>query len=310
MKNAKIIALLIILSGVIVYLAFNGPVLIEKIQTQLESRPLFRLPVKTEIAKPKSEIAPAPAATSAAATAISAPEIPDYLIPSGFTRGQLSSYFQKIRISSVSPDSSWSDYPASLGIYSYIQKGESVNITGWKIKSNLRLFEISKSIDIYKTDGPFDETDIIFSQNGSLTIYGAKSPINRNIRLNKCTGYLNNFYDFNPDLPRNCPLIPKSEFQNLSGECQSYLYSLGSCRMPSVEFYNSLPGTAQGNACRAYLNTINYGSCFNKYRNDEDFLLNEWRLWIDASAFDIFDSQHDTVGLFDKEGKLVDQYIY
>lgn len=301
MKNAKIIILFVVFAGVILYLALNWQTLIERIQTQLEFRPLFKLPIKTEFAKTKSETAPA--ATSGAAIATSSLEIPDYLIPSGFTRAQLSPYFQKIRISR-------SGYPASLRIYSYIQKGESVNVTGWKIKSNRRSFEISKSVDVYRPDGGSGETDIILPQNGSLIIYSGKSPFNKNLRLNKCSGYLNNLYDFNPDLPRNCPSIQRAEFQNLFGECQSYLFSLGSCRMPDVEFYNSLPGTDQGNACRAYLNTISYGSCFNKYRDDEDFLLNEWWLWVDKNIFDIFDSQHDTVGLFDKEGKLADQYVY
>lgn len=308
MKNAKIIILFVVFAGVIIYLALNWQILIKKIQTQLEFRPLFRLPVKTEFAKPKGEAAPT--ATSVAAIATSAPEIPDYLIPLGFKREELSSYFQKIRISSISPVSQWSSYPASLRIYSYIQKGESINITGWKIKSNRRSFEISKSIDIYRPDGPFDETDIIFLQNSSLIIYGNKSPFNKNLRLNKCAGYLNNLYDFNPDLPRNCPLISRESYKNLSGECQSYVMSLGSCEIPSADDYNSFPGTDQGNACRTYLNTISYGNCFNKYRNDEDFLSNEWWLWVDKNTFDIFDYQHDTVGIFDKEGKLVDQYVY
>lgn len=86
--------------------------------------------------------------------------------------------------------------------------------------------------------------------------------------------------------------------------------SLGSCEIPSADNYNSFPGTDQGNTCRAYLNTISYGNCFNKYRNDGDFLLNEWWLWIDKNTFDIFDLRHDAVRLFDKEGKLVDQYVY
>ncbi|MEK7657959.1 MAG: hypothetical protein AAB366_02070 [Patescibacteria group bacterium] len=307
MKNAKIIMLFIVFVGVVIYLAFNWQILIKKIQTQLEFRPLFRLPVKTEFVKTKGEAAPM--ATSVAAIATSASEIPDYLIPLGFKREELSSYFQKIRISSVSP-SSWSSYPASLRLYSYIQKGESINITGWKIKSNQRSFEIFKSIDIYRLEGPFDETDIILPQNGSLTIYGAKNPFNKNLRLNKCSGYLNNLYDFNPDLPRNCPLISRESYKNLSGECQSYIMSLGSCEIPSADNYNSFPGTDQGNTCRAYLNTISYGNCFNKYRNDGDFLLNEWWLWIDKNTFDIFDLRHDAVRLFDKEGKLVDQYVY
>jgi len=84
---------------------------------------------------------------------------------------------------------------------------------------------------------------------------------------------------------------------------------LGGCKAVDYSFYNSLlTGTSEGNICRAYLNTVaTYGSCFEKYSQDKDFLSSEWRLWVNN---DILDSQHDRLNLFDNNGLLVSDYVY
>lgn len=234
--------------------------------------------------------------------------IPDSAIPFGFTREQLSSYFEQIRISSVSR--SWGAYtPAQIRLsasFSYSQN-ESINITGWKIKSNRRDIIIPQAIEVYSPLVWETEKDIILSRNNYVNIYSNTSPFNRNLRLNKCTGYLENIYDFNPSLPQDCPSISRDEYRHLSGQCQSYLMSLGRCKLPSASFSNSLPGTSEGNACRVFLNTISHGSCFQKYRYNADFLSNEWRVWVNT---DILDPFHDRILLYDRAGLLVDEYSY
>lgn len=235
------------------------------------------------------------------------PTIPDYLIPSGYSREQLSPYFEKVKISSAYASSFYSGYSSEIRLYSYLPKEEKINITGWKIKSNKGEFNIPQAVNIYEPSGLAPEADIIMSGNSSASIYSGKSPINKNFRLNKCIGYLENTYNFNPALSQNCPSIPRSEIAYLSGECQSYILSLWGCKVPDISFYNSFPGTDAGNACRAFLSTINHNSCFQKHRLDSDFLSNEWRIWINQN---ILDSQHDRVRIFDKQGLLVNEYIY
>ena len=234
-------------------------------------------------------------------------EISDGSIPVGYTRAQLSPYFQKIRISSAYY-SSFSGYPSQIQLYSSLPKDANVNITGWKIKSNNgREIIIPQAVNLYDLSGFLFDSNIILSSNGYVSIYGNMSVINRNLRLNKCIGYLENDYDFIPQLPRNCPMPSRSETQYLSGQCQSYVYSLGNCQLPDVSFYNSLPGNDDGNACRVFLSNINYYSCIKEHRNDLDFYLNDWRVWINKN---ILDTQHDAVKLFDNEGLFVDQYVY
>ncbi len=236
-------------------------------------------------------------------------EIPDSSIPVGYTRAQLSPYFQKIRISSASY-SSFSGYPSQIQISSNLSKDEKVNITGWKIKSNTgKEIIIPDAVNLYDLSSFLFNSDIVVSANSYVSIYSNASAVNRNLRLNKCIGYLENDYDFVPQLPRNCPSLssPRSSMQYLSGACQSYLFSLGNCQLPDVSFHNSLPGNDYGNACRAFLNNINYNSCIKEHRNDPDFYLNDWRVWVNKNILDI---QYDAVKLFDSQGLLVDQRVY
>lgn len=234
------------------------------------------------------------------------PKIPDYLIPAGYKLDELSPYFHKVRISSASYSASYGT-PTTITLSSSLSKGEKANITGWKIKSNKKEIITPQAIEIYEPGGFGEVKEIVLEGSNYLYFYSNRSAIQKNFRLNKCTGYLEDSYDFNPPIPKNCPTIPRSEFTNLSGACQSYIFSLGSCELPNANTYNSFPGNDEGNACRQALNTISFNSCFDKHKNDSDFLSNEWRIWIGDS---ILDSQHDRLRLLDKEGLLVDEYIY
>lgn len=300
MQFLKIAIIFIVVAGVIIYAVSQAPFLKDKID-------LFSFkPIKFS---PKAPVYKAPETEPLVPSAQEpVEEIPDYKIPVGFSREKLSPYFEKIQISSVSLYFSI-NYPKTLQLYSYFYgKDESINISGWKIKGNRYELLIPQAVKIYNPESDNKEENIVLSGSNYLIFYSDKSPFSRNLRLNKCTGYLNNFYDFNPDLPDNCPGIERSEYSGLSGQCQSYLMSLGRCKMPDVNFYNSLPGTDQGNACRAFLNTISHAACFKKERDDNDFLSNEWRIWINEDFR--FDSSHDRLLLFDKNGLLVDEYIY
>lgn len=304
MQFLKIAIIFIIVSGVIIYAVSQGPFLKEKIGF-FSFNPMQRYSPKPPAYK-ASKIEPS---IQTSYVQESVKKIPDYRIPTGFNYDKLSPYFEKVQISSASLYSYfYGNYSKTIQLSSYSLKDESINISGWKIKGNRYGFTIPQAINVYNPEGINKEENIILSGSSYLIIYSGKSPINKNLRFNKCAGYLNNFYDFNPDLPNDCPAIERSEYVGLYGQCQSYLMSLGRCAMPDVGFYNSLSGTDEGNACRAFLNTISHAACFRKYRDDGDFLSNQWRIWMNEDF--LFDSLHDRLLLFDNKGLLVDEYIY
>lgn len=220
-----------------------------------------------------------------------------------------SPYYKKIKISSVSY-SSYSNNPTTIKLTANLQKEESVDITGWTVKSNKQSFVIPKAVEAYEWGVAQTDSDIVLKTSHTVNIYSNTSAVGKNLRLNKCIGYLENSFDFSPALTQSCPSpLLRTDYTHLSGQCQSYLLTLTGCKEVSTSMYNSFPGTDEGNACRTFLNSIsaNYSGCYNKHRWDTDFFSNEWRAWVNQN---ILDSQHDRVRLFDINGQLVDEYYY
>ncbi len=307
----KIFLVIVILGGAVLYFFSNPPSFFRSSPNKGNSVfKNFFSPSQTPTSLPSKTIQPSsPPSYGNYSISSPVPTIPDSQIPAGFVREDLSPYFKKIKASSVSVYSnSKGDYSVTLRI-NYSVKDEAVDITGWKIKSNKGEIFIPQAVNVYEPNGLNNESDIVLSGNGYVNIYKGKSPINRNFRLNRCTGYLQKTYNFSPPLSLNCPRVDRGEIINLSGQCQSYIMSLSSCALPNLNFYNSLPGTDQGNECRAFLSGITPNSCFQKHQGDADFLSSEWRLWMDFNN-NVFDRQHDRILIFDNSGLLVSQYIY
>jgi len=291
-----------VVTGIVIYFLSNWPQIFQEFPQEK-----IVLPGAQPVATSRSS---APAVSSQTQISSQPPQIPDSSIPVGYTRAELSPYFQKVRIYSTY-SSIYSGYPSQFQVNAYLPENQKVDITNWKIKTNHGEFFIPQAVNVYNFSGPLFQGDIIIPGNAKINISTNKSPINLNFRLNECTGYLQNSYSFNPALPQSCPSNSRPENIYLSGQCQSYISSLSSCKEPDISFYNSLPGNDEGNACRQFLSTINQNGCFQKHHNDANFLSNEWRIWINwDNRNNILDSQHDTVRLFDINGLLVDQYIY
>ncbi|MEK7195313.1 MAG: hypothetical protein AAB655_01310 [Patescibacteria group bacterium] len=229
-------------------------------------------------------------------------KINSYDIPKGFTEADLSPYFKKISIGSLSPGSIYSYGTVSLK--TSFSTNEAINVTGWVLRANRGSQIIPRAVDIYDPSGLAPERDIFLRKYDYLYIYSTTSAIGKNLRLNKCVGYLENYNKFTPSLPRSCPYVNRSEISYLSGKCQDYILSLGGCRLPASS--PPIPATDY-DACRAYLDTINYKGCFDKYRVDADFFSHEYRAW---SGSRFLDERHDKVLLLDRDGLLVDLREY
>ncbi len=226
--------------------------------------------------------------------------------PGGSTVSQLSPYSGKVRIGSVSASYFGFYSGGSLGqisLYASLGSNERINVTGWLLKGNRGSQFVPGAVNVYDPSGLAEESDIYLANGEVINMYTSYSPIGRNLRLNKCIGYLQNTMVFNPSLPGGCPSVNRSEILNFTGECQNYILSLGSCALPAPN-----PPIPQNDySCQSFLNTLNYRGCFERHRGDQDFLSREWRVWT-GSQF--MDPQHDRIFLFDKNGLLIDEYIY
>jgi len=225
-------------------------------------------------------------------------------IPAGFALNQLSPYFKKITFGGASPASSY--YYGTITLTTYgLQASDTVDITGWQIKTDRGGEYIPQAIDLYDPSGLAAASDIIVGPNQYLYIYSSPGPFN--LRLNECIGYIGNSNKFTPALPENCPSVNQSAISKMgfTGACENYIYSLGSCAEADP---NNIQIPRTDYACQNYLeNNFNYKACFNAHVGDADFLSNQWWIWMGSSPLDQY---HDTMDLFDKSGLLVDQYSY
>ena len=230
--------------------------------------------------------------------------------PAGFTAAQLSPYYGKVRLNWVRP-AYGSSGVAEFSLSSALQSGESLAITGWRLASNKSAYAavIPQAVFDYKPLGALIDGPITLTSGSRVSVIGGVSPLGKNFQLNKCTGYLNDLYAFNPSLPSNCPTpYDRSEITTFPGNCQSFILSLYGCRTIKPDDINRAAGY-QDAACRAFLDRFNFNACYERHSQNADFYSGEWRVWL-GNIFIPFDREHDRILLFDDRGLLVDQYVY
>jgi hypothetical protein len=218
----------------------------------------------------------------------------------------VSSYFEKITISSVRAKTSSRD--SSITLTTHLKKGEEINITGWQIVGKKGSFLIPQGIEkyhpIYNQE---PNEDILIKYGDKIYLSGALNPLgrDRNFRPNKCIGYLENYYDFPISLSKDCPKPSDEEISHLDLCCQEFIDDLRRCEAPDYSDNIKVSGDAQ---CTSYLTkTFNYDACFQKYSRDSDFLDNQWHIYM---GHDLISESRDTLYLKDKQGLIVDKYTY
>ncbi len=253
-------------------------------------------------AAPATPIVPPPTYISSPAptTTFLNPGINPLEIPAGFTASQLSPYFKEITIGS-----SYSGFSGTYGqitLSTNLSQNESVDVTGWELKSNHGSEYVPQAVEVYQPSGFAPAADIQLSEGQTLYLFSNAGPIN--LRLNECIGYMQRDLNTNPQLPLTCPYINQSQISSFTGSCQNYIESLPACTVPD----NNDPRVPPTDyACQQFLNNLNYGGCFSQHYGDADFLSNQWWAW---TGNNIADPYHDNIQLYDHNGLLVDEYSY
>ncbi|KKU93791.1 MAG: hypothetical protein UY26_C0004G0004 [Candidatus Jorgensenbacteria bacterium GW2011_GWA1_48_13] len=223
--------------------------------------------------------------------------------PEGFTKEQLSPYYRLLELTSVVRPPS-SGFGGRFTIRTASALKEFIDITNWRVRSN------KGEIVIYGAPGgagPVNQLNIVLRPGTSATVYSIRSSFVKNVELNKCTGYLNKTYSFNPQLPNNCPRPDRSNIYTFSGACQSFILSLSACEQPTGEELNRFSSENDA-ACREFLNQLNYQNCYNEHSAESDFFRYGLRIWLEQVL--PFSSEHDRLLLLDRNGLLVDIYTY
>ena len=208
----------------------------------------------------------------------------------------VSPYFGKVEISRIQAQSYYN--PSLIGLSFWLREGDKINVTGWKIKARQGEIIIPQAIEKYQSY--LTPRDIIIEKYGSIYLIGSQNPLGRdkNFRLNKCFGYLGEYSTY-------CPKPKLEEISHLNPYCQEYILNLSSCEIP--DYSNNLK-IATDYQCVSFLtDNFSYSKCFEKHSQDQDFLMDSWYIFTNT---DIVEKLHDTIYLLDKDGLIVDKYLY
>ena len=110
------------------------------------------------------------AGTQITAAAPPTPAINRAEIPAGFTLTELSPYFKKIMFSGVSAGTPYSYGTITLSTYG-LAASDTVDVTGWQIKTNRSGEYIPQAIDLYDPSGLSSPSDIFVGQGQYVYIY-------------------------------------------------------------------------------------------------------------------------------------------
>ena len=219
----------------------------------------------------------------------------------------ISPYFDKVEIRRVEQGTETSSSLITLD--TDLEKGEEINITGWQIKGKGGSFTIPQGIEKYYPGYNPVPTKSIFVQRGDeIYLSGGSNPLGRgrNFRPNKCLGYFTNYRDFPISLPKECPRPTGEEIYHLEPCCQEFIFDTERCEIPD---YSSSLIISSDSECVSYINeNFNYGGCFKNYSQDEDFIMENWHIYMNKDW--VVSNGCDILYLRDQNNLFIDKYTY
>lgn len=227
-----------------------------------------------------------------------------------------SPYYGKIRMSGIS--GLYGDDPNQeyISIYSYLNKNETVKITGWYLKSEITgYYTIIGKASLLPFPFTRTESDIVLKERDLVYLTKGFSPIGISFRTNKCTGYFEEDRTFYPSLSLECPRPEDEKMPVFSSvldrndECLDLIERIPRCTTKGSAFTRDLPDTVP-ESCKTYITTqINYNSCVAKHLSDIDFPGNEYRVFLNKFG-PLWRQKKDKINLHDQNGLVVDTISY
>lgn len=188
----------------------------------------------------------------------------------------------------------------------------TITITGWTLESRATGIraQIGGAAPIPLLGGVSTELPISLAPQSRVYITTGRSPIGSSFRLSTCTGFFEQYQNFDPELERSCPnprdeLFSHPEKAGNNSACIDFIDRVRSC-----ELYTSDIPYDVGTQCRSFIqNDLTYNGCVALHRNDTDFTRNEWRIFLNRQQ-ELWNNTHDQIRLYDESGKLVSVVTY
>ncbi len=193
---------------------------------------------------------------------------------------------------------------------------EPVLLDGWRLRSTVTGTDVLISGASYlpRLGGNNQEYTIRANPGDEIIITTGRSPIGVSFRTNECIGYLEQFQDFYPRLPQQCPYaedeIP-AQYEFGSGpnafneECMDIVERIGRCEINT----QTLPIDIQPQ-CREFINkSLNYNGCVDLHSNDSDFYGDEWRVYLGRTQ-ELWKERREVIELVDANNRVIDSVSY
>ncbi|OHA18882.1 MAG: hypothetical protein A2836_00630 [Candidatus Taylorbacteria bacterium RIFCSPHIGHO2_01_FULL_45_63] len=154
---------------------------------------------------------------------------------------------------------------------------------------------------------------IFLSPGETAYIATGRSPIGISFRLNKCTGFYEQFQDFVPGLQQECPAISDYGVESvtvdnpnaLNDACIDYIRSFQRCAVPVNPYPKEID-----RECQIFIEKrAAYNYCVSSYKNTADFYKPEWRIFLGRTEL-LWKDRRELIKLLDQNGKTVATYTY
>ena len=214
---------------------------------------------------------------------------------------------KKRRAKETNPDEEYLEIKADK------KNKSSLKITGWKLKGKTGLdVVIGKGASyIYASAASQPQEDIYLKPGEKAVIVTGKSSLGTSFKMNKCVGYFEQFHEFTPELDTECPLLrddePPANLIN-NDQCLDYIDRVSSCQtVVSIPYKYSIKLSS---SCHDYITqNANYKTCLEKHKDDSDFYLPEWRIYLDRSE-ELWKKKRETITLYDGKNNIIDSKSY
>lgn len=189
-----------------------------------------------------------------------------------------------------------------------------ISLRGWRLRSAVsgRSVEIKKASYFPYLGQVNTELPVNLKAGDKVFVTTGRSPIGVSFRVNKCSGYYQQFQKFTPRLKEQCP-DPEDEILSYEGDpsifidnaCMDFVERIPRCEIKA----SALPKELSFMCQQAIIDEISYNSCITKHKDDSDFIQPQWRIYLKREV-ELWRDKREIITLLDQNGKTVDIYAY